>query len=70
MRHENVTTRLFPIRSRVLKGSVLGSILYFIYTADLPTSNNVIADKQNPPLKCILCVITHIHNDLTRDVHI
>ena len=42
LRHDNVTTRLFPIRSGVPQRSFHSPILYLIYTARLPTSNNVI----------------------------
>jgi hypothetical protein len=38
VRVENEDTELTPVNVRVLKGSVLGSLLYLLYTADLPNS--------------------------------
>lgn len=42
VRYKDATTNIHPISAGVPQGSVLGPVLYLIFTADLPTSKDVI----------------------------
>lgn len=41
VKFNNVVPKLYPIKSGIPQGSVLGPVLYLLFTADLPITHNI-----------------------------